>query len=224
MIRNLMTSCIAVALAAGAVQAQSFTEHFDGSSLLPSGWSSVNNSPNGPGSSPDWEQTAGSVLNWMPKDGTGYVAVGYNATVGMGDLSVYLMSPQMPMSNGDTISFWTRTWDSPSFPDRMSVVISTDLTGDPSTFTNNLLTINPNLTTSDYPMEWTQYTVTVSGLPEQNSTTARFAFWYNPSNGGPLGDNSDRIGLDEINYTSVPSPGSAALLGLGGLLCGRRRR
>jgi hypothetical protein len=184
----------------------------------------VNNSINGPGTSPNWEQTAGSVFDWTPKAGSGYVTVGYNATVGAGDISVYLISPEIPMSNGDTISFWTRTWGEPSFPDRMSVAISTSMAGEPESFTNNLLTINPVLTTSGYPTDWTEYTVIVNGLPEQRSTPARFAFWYNPTDGGPLGNNSDRIGLDEVNYTAAPTPGSAALLGLGGLLCTRRRR
>lgn len=225
MIRTLMTSCIAIAIAAGTADAQVFTEHFDGSSLLPSGWASVNTSPAGPGSSPDWQQTPGSALDWSPKDGAGYVTIGYNATIGANDISVYLLSPEMPMSNGDTISFWTRTQDNPTYPDRLSVVLNTSAGSAPEGFTSTLLTINPNLTTTDYPSTWTQYTVTVSGLPETNSTTnGRFAFLYNPINGGPSGDNSDRIGVDEVNYTPVPSPGSAALLGLGGLICGRRRR
>jgi hypothetical protein len=219
---RIASTCFAIALAAGTANAQSFTEGFDGASLLPSGWTSINNSPAGPGSSPDWAQTPGSVGNWLPYSGDGYATVGYNATVGAGDISVYLVSPVVPLSNGDTITFWTRTWDSVFFPDRMAVVYNTNGSADPASFTNTLITINPDLTTAGYPSAWTQYSVTISGLAE--SVNGRFAFHYNPVNGGPSGNNSDRIGVDEVTYSSVPAPGSLALLGLGALISGRRRR
>ena len=219
--RTAVLACIAIA--AGAANAQSFSEHFDGSSLLPTGWSSVNNSPAGPGAQPDWAQNTGSsVSNWLPQAGTGYAAIGYQATVGANPISVYLISPQVTLNNGDTISFWTRTWDTVYFADRMAVVFNTDGANTPSSFTNTLITINPNLTGVDYPTSWTQYTLTISGV--SSPTTGRFAFWYNPTDAGPLGNNSDRIGLDEVVYTAAPAPGSAALLGIGGLLISRRRR
>lgn len=213
-----------IALAAAAANAQTLSEGFDGSTLLPFAWSSVNNSANGLGTSPDWEQTEGSVLNWLPHSGTGYATIGYNATVGSGDISAFLISPVTEFKNGDTISFWTRTWEAPTYPDRLNVVLNTNGSLDPLSFTHNLLTINPNLTTTDYPTEWTQYTVTISGLPEAASHTGRFAFWYNPTDGGPMGSNSDRIGLDDVNFTSVPAPGPAALLGIGTLILARRKR
>ena len=40
---------------------------------------------------------------------------------------------------------------------------------------------------------------------------------------GPLGNNSNFIGIDTVNYTAIPAPGALALLGLAGL-AGRRRR
>jgi MYXO-CTERM domain-containing protein len=215
-------SISALGLTAAAASAQSFTEGFDGASLLPAAWSSINNSPAGPGSSPDWAQTSGSVGNWMPYSGAGYAAVGYNATVGANDISVYLISPVVSLSNGDTISFYTRTWDTVAYPDRMSVVYNTDGSTDPASFTNTLITINNDLTTTGYPTAWTQYTVTISGLTE--SVNGRFAFHYNPTGGGPSGSNSDRIGIDEVSYSTVPTPGSLALLGLGALISVRRRR
>jgi hypothetical protein len=222
-VNRIATSIIAVALAAGVASAQdSFTEGFDGASLLPTAWSSVNNSPAGPGSSPDWAQTPGSVGNWLPHAGAGYATIGYNATVGANNISVYLISPIVPLTNGDTISFWTRTWDAPSYADRMSVVYNTDGSTDPASFTNTLLTINDELTTIGYPTGWTEYTITISGLTE--SVNGRFAFHYNPTNGGPSGSNSDRIGVDEVAYSRVPAPGSFALLGLGALISARRRR
>lgn len=217
------TAFIALALAASSASAQSFTEGFDGGSLLPSGWISVNNSPNGPGINPDWAQTPGSANDWLPHSGEGYAAADYRATVGAGDISLYLMSPITILQNGDTISFWTRTTDVVYYPDRMSVVFNTNGSTDPASFTHTLLTINPDLEMSAYPTEWTQYAVTVSGLPE-TVTSGRFAFWYNPSDGGPLGSTSDRIGIDDVSYDTLPAPGSVALLGLGALVSARRKR
>lgn len=219
---KIAASALIIALTAAGVNAQSFSEGFDGSSLLPSLWTSVNNSPNGPGTNPDWVQTPGSVGNWLPYEGTGYATINYNATVGAGDISVYLISPVVHLSNGDTISFWTRTWENVSFPDRLALVYNTDGSIDPASFTNTLLTINPGLTTTGYPTAWTQYTATVSGLPE--SVNGRFAFWYNPSDGGPWGSNSDRVGIDSVVYNAVPAPGSFALLTAAFVVCGRRTR
>jgi hypothetical protein len=36
--------------------------------------------------------------------------------------------------------------------------------------------------------------------------------------------NDHALGIDDLTFTAVPTPGTAALLGLAGLLCGRRRR
>jgi len=222
--RHSSIACIALALAlsGASASAQSFTEHFDGASLLPATWSSINNSPAGPGSNPDWAQTAGSISNWLPQAGAGYATVGYNATVGAGDISVYMVSPLLTLNNGDTISFWTRTWDTVFYPDRLVLAYNTDGSSVAASFTNTLLTINPNLDTTSYPTTWTQYTATITGLGAP--TNGRFAFWYNPTNGGPSGSNSDRIGVDEVEYNAAPAPGSMALLALGGLICGRRKR
>lgn len=38
------------------------------------------------------------------------------------------------------------------------------------------------------------------------------------------GDFGDWVGIDNVTFNTVPTPGAAALLGLGGLIVGRRRR
>jgi hypothetical protein len=191
---------------AGAANAQSFTEHFDDPTFsvvpIPANWVTVNNAPNGPGLNPDW-QVRGDGAVFAAFEGTGYAFANYNGTTGLGDISTWLMSPVVTFSNGDTISFYTRTVDFPSFPDRLSVRISTaGASTNPADFTTDLLTINPSLTTSGYPNVWTQYTVTV------NSTgSGRFAFWYNVTGGGPSGLNSDYIGVDLVEYTAAGGGG-----------------
>ena len=62
-------------------------------------------------------------------------------------------------------------------------------------FTALLLDINPTLVTGVYPIVFTPFTVTVSGLGAPN-TNGRLAFRYFVTNGGPSGANSDYIGID----------------------------
>ncbi|WP_376785899.1 choice-of-anchor J domain-containing protein [Diaphorobacter nitroreducens] len=66
-------------------------------------------------------------------------------------------------------------------------------------FTTLLLSVNPALVANVYPQVWTQYTVTISGLPAP--TSGRTAFRYFVTGAGSLGSNSDYIGIDNVVYT-----------------------
>ncbi|WP_409517042.1 choice-of-anchor J domain-containing protein [Diaphorobacter nitroreducens] len=59
--------------------------------------------------------------------------------------------------------------------------------------------MNPALVANVYPQVWTQYTVTISGLPAP--TSGRTAFRYFVTGAGSLGSNSDYIGIDNVVYT-----------------------
>ncbi len=225
------SQCVAIgalAALAGAAQGQSFFEGFnppvaETTTGLPAGWTSTNNSPGGPGTNPNWNWRNEAIPAVFPAfEGGGYVYANYNSSTGANDISNYLISPLVTFNNGDTISFYSRTVDSPFFPDRMALEISTNGGVNPADFTVTLLTINPGLTTTGYPNAWTLFTGTVTGLG--GPTAGHFAFHYNPTNGGPAGANSDYIGVDAVQYTSAPAPASLALLGLSGLIAGRRRR
>ena len=101
------------------------------------------------------------------------------------------------------------------FPDRLQVRMSTNgASTDVGTtatsvgdFTNLLLDINPTYLPEGYPRVWTQFTVTLSGIPG-GSTLGRLAFRYFVENGGPNGVNSDYIGIDTVVYRwmSTPTP------------------
>ncbi len=202
---TLLALSAAVALA-GAAKAQSFSEGFEpgpttpGIAPVPAGWTSVNNSPAGPGLVPDW-QVRNDAAVFPAFAGATYAWVNYNSTVGANDISNYLISPLVTFNNGDTISFYTRTVPAPAFPDRLELVFNTTGSTNPLDFTNVLVTVNPTLTTAGYPTSWTQFTGTISGL--SGPTGGRFAFHYNPTNGGPAGANSDYIGVDEVVYTGT---------------------
>jgi len=179
---------------------------------IPSAWTSVNVSVGGPGTNPNWQvRNDGAVFPAF--SGSTYAWANYNAATGANNISNYLISPQVSIANGATISFYTRTVTSPAFPDRLDLVFNTTGSTLPADFTNVLLTVNPTLTTAGYPTTWTQYTATVSGVT--GTVTGRYAFHYNPTGGGPAGANSDYIGIDEVVFTPAGGGTAAANASLG---------
>jgi hypothetical protein len=177
--------------------------------LTAAGWNQQNLST--PiGSNPNWVQGSSAVFpeNSAPVDS--YIASNFNAVAGAATISNWLITPTLNLSNGDVISFYTRSTGG-IYPDNLQVRMSTNgsstnvgatntSVGD---FSNLLLEVNPALTAAGYPSTWTQYTITVSGLAAP--TSGRIAFRYYVPNGGPNGNNSDFIGIDDFVYTPVQS-------------------
>lgn len=169
-----------------------------GVAAIPAAWTSVNASVGGPGTNPNWQVRNDGVV-FPALTGSTYAFANYNSSTGANDISNYLMSPQVTISNGAQISFWTRTVSAPAFADRLELVFNTTGSTLPADFTNVLVTVNPTLTTAGYPTTWTQFTATITGVT--GSPTGRYAFHYNPTNGGPLGSNSDYVGIDDVQFT-----------------------
>jgi hypothetical protein len=208
-------------LAAIPAAAQSFSEGFDDvTTLAPAGWAYDNNST-GVGTT-GWPPLAGKpqargggdyqgvATVFVAHSGadTSYNADNYNATTGASTISDWLMTPVRTFTNGDTLSFYTRTSTASPYPDRLQVRLSTagasvncgTLPTDVGDFTTLLVDINPTLAVGGYPETWTQYTLTLSGLT--GVQTGRFAFRYYVDNGGPSGANSNYIGIDTLVFTS----------------------
>jgi subtilisin-like proprotein convertase family protein len=196
-------ACSAVMLAgtAGLVQAQSFVQSFNDITAMP-GWFMQNNSA--PVGTTNWFQGNPAAIPVFAT--AGYIGANFNNTAGAGTISNWLLTPAVTISNGDQLRFWTRRPDVTEWADRLQVRMSSTgastNVGTTATsvgdFTNLLLTINPNLVWTEYPAEWTAFTVTVSGLPAPVS--GRFAFRYFVENGGPSGLYSDYIGIDEVQF------------------------
>ena len=210
------------------IYSQAFTENFnDITTLSGSGWATQNNSQ--PVGVLSWFQGtnigAGGPFDAYNGAANAYLGVNFNSTSGgTGTISNWYLMPNRTIRNGDVLTFYTRNYGvGQVYPDRLEVRLSTNgastnvgtgasALGD---FTTLLLSINPTLTTTGYPSSWTQYTITVSGLPAP--TSGRMAFRYFVTAAGPTGTNSDYIGIDAVNYTPYTCPALTVSAPVGGL-------
>jgi len=190
--------------------------------VLPAGWSAQNNST--PVGTTGWFQGNTTVFTAQSGPADSYIGANFNNVGGANTISNWLITPAVPIKNGDIIKFWTRTISAPAFPDRLEVRLNTTNTtnvGATNTsvgdFTTLLLTVNPSLTTTGYPTVWTEYTITVSGLASP-TPAGRVAFRYFVTNGGPAGANSDYIGIDNFTYTSAGGPAQGIWTGPAGTM------
>lgn len=241
--RSLAASAILAASAVSALGA-TFFESFE-TGLSPSGatasgetlglasgdWYSVNHST--VVGTTTGVFSSGATPPFSALDGTNFAGFNYNSTTGANTISVWLITPELSFTAGDTVSFYTRTVNTPTYADRLVVRASDNGASlnigaganDVGDFDMVLGTVNPTLSTSGYPNTYTQFTYVVPF-----TATGRIAFNYHVTNGGPSGSNSDYISVDAVSITGpavVPEPSSfAALAGLAGLglAITRRRR
>jgi hypothetical protein len=222
-------SALAFSLAlafSGAASADALTENFDGG--LPAGWT-VNNLSNPLGVN-NWFQGNPTVFGSHQGAANSYLAANFNSGAGAADISNWLILPSSTYHNGDTVSFFTRTADGSLWPDNLELRFSNvggtnvgNTSSSVGTFTTLLVSVNPALDVGGYPDGWNKYSVTLSGL--SGATTGAFAFRYVVADGGPSGDNSNFIGIDTLQITAVPEPGTYMMMGAGlGLLALMRKR
>ncbi|MDL2356110.1 MAG: choice-of-anchor J domain-containing protein [Pseudomonadota bacterium] len=222
--RASLAAALVLGCCSGAAAA-TLSENFD--TVIPAGWTVVNNSvPLGP---LNWGQGDPDAFPAQAGAANSYAAVNYQSGSSVANLSDWLITPTLSFNNGDTLSFFTRTVDGVFAPDRLEVRFSNiggtnvgTTASSVGSFDMLLLSINPDLTLTGYPEAWTQYSYTFSGLA--GATNGAVGFRYYVTNGGPLGANSDYIGLDTVRITAgaaaVPEPASWLLLAAGLAACG----
>lgn len=220
----------------------SFTEEFDTvGNLVAKGWVFKNNST--PLGQTGWRQgryeaanqvkftTVGPYLGFpaysahnTPND---FVSCDVSCLTDMdgngGNISAWLISPELPLRNGDKIIFYSRATNDALYydaaTDRMQVRANfTD--GKPDvgktslsvgSFTTILLDINANRVYNyqgGYPSVWTKYTITLSGIPGDSIPKGRFAFRYFNEDAGLQGGsgasgtyyNPTVVGIDSLAF------------------------
>lgn len=215
--RILKTAALCGLMVFGSISkynAQAISEGFENiATLAGSGWAQqLNGTPLG--SQTAWGQGDVSVFNAQSGSANSYAYANFQMVTGTNTISSWLLTPNRTFRNGDVITFYTRkpAPNPTDYPDRLQVRMSTNGAstnvgtgaaglGD---FTTLLLEINPTQVAGGYPYAWTQYTITISGLPAP--TSGRVAFRYYVTGGGPTGTASDYIGIDNFVYTPYSCP------------------
>jgi hypothetical protein len=186
------------------------SEGFDDITTLPAdGWALINNS--NPLGTSSWFQGNSGVFTAHEGADDSYIGANFNNTSGVGTISNWLITPVITLNNGDEITFWTRSSNQDIWPDRLQVRLSlegssTDIGATATSvgdFTTLLLSINENLQTNTYPVVWTEYALTLSGLGP--NVEGRIAFRYFVTDGG-TGPNSNYIGIDSFSYEPTDTP------------------
>lgn len=173
----------------------------DVEALFTAGWLNVNNST--PGGETSWFQGNTGVFDAQGGAADSYAAANYLVAPSGGTADLWLLSPELLLNDGDVISFWTRTAPDAGWGDAMRI----GLYG-----SSPWLDINPGNAPDGFPTDWTQYSVTVSGLGGE--TLTRFGFNYVGA-----ADFLNYIGLDTLSVdreaSPVPEPGTMMLMGAG---------
>src|SRR5262249_52802771 len=118
----LLVACMSL-IAKPASATTLLLENFNNvASLTANGWVIVNNSA--PAGTTDWFQGNAGVFASQSGAANAYVAANFDAAGFGGNISDWLISPQLTFNNTDTISFWTRTEANSLFPDRLELRLS----------------------------------------------------------------------------------------------------
>jgi len=129
---------------------------------------------------------------------TGYVMANFNVVTGTNNIDSWLVSPKMNISAGDSLMFWERSVTANPFPDSMRVMYSA--AGDSTPEAGSWVELGRFLNTVSGSWAQRKYRMATAG------TNGRFALRYNVVNGGPLGDNSNLIGVDMITVSGSGAP------------------
>ncbi len=171
----------------------------DTAGLRARGWIPKRGPLSGPaGTTPNWFQGNSTVFAAFEGPPTGYVGANFNNVTGDNTIDLWLISPVVNGAAGDTVSLYSRAPDASTFPDSIRVYWSS--TGDTVPGSGAFVEIGKfKVSTAG----WTEkrYTIPTVGA------TGRFAINYRVAHGGPLGANSDFIGVDLVRLLGPSTVG-----------------
>lgn len=174
-------------------------------------WAIVNNSipPGQP-----WSQGNPGVFPAPSGPPSSYIAANYlSAQNGMGRIDNWLITPVVSLIGPSELSFFTRSASASGFGDTLEVRFSPGASSDTGSF-NTVVGVLGGI--SDYPTVWQQVISSIDYTGQ-----GRFAFRY-------IGDAAaaNYIGIDAVQVTTVPEPGTYLMLlaGLGTVALLRRRQ
>jgi len=223
--RKLFFLASIILLCSSSAFADALTENFDNvASLTGSGWVMTNNSS--PAGTTGWFQGNTGIFGAQSGSANSYIAANFlNADAG-GNISNWLITPELDLSSAIILTFFTRTETGAPFADNLEVRLSTkgastDVGATDSSvgdFVTLLLAINPSLDPNGYPQDWTQFSLTISGLG--TGAQGRLAFRYTVPD---TSVNGDYIGIDTVNVTPTPEPATLSMLLIGAVAFGARK-
>jgi hypothetical protein len=226
---------LAVSAPANAAGLTTLAEGFGAvSGLSSSGWAFQNNSNPAPfvtTPTANWGQgVAGNPVNAQSGPNASYIFVGTESTGGdvdgfNGQVSNWLITPELDFSQGGVFTIYTRTFQGNTANERVDVRLSNsgnsvNVGGSPTSvgdFTTLIQTIGSLSAPFAYPGGlsggvYQQFTFTVA----PTAGSGRIGFNYVGNDGGPNGTTSQFVAFDTAEYTTVPEPSAA----LGTLMLG----
>ncbi|WP_422017050.1 choice-of-anchor J domain-containing protein [Roseateles sp.] len=210
---KLAAGLLAAGLTLGAQADPYFTENFDSiAGLSATGWV-LNNQSSPAGSA--WFQGNSGVFGAQAGAADAYIAANFLSTTAVnGVVDNWLISPELAIGSGSTLTFYTQASDA-GYLDKLEIRFSSGASTDLSSFSTVIGTVG---STSAYPVgSWLAVTV---ALP--TAATGRFAFHYTVADA----NDASYIGIDSVSVSAVPEASTFAMLGLGLIAVGaiQRRR
>jgi hypothetical protein len=204
---------LAVVAGCSAGAAPLLSEGFDDVAALPGqGWVFLNQST--PPGSTGWFQGQPVFFPAVAGPADSYIAANFNNAAFGGMVSNWLLTPQVLLVNGETLTFSLRLLGE-GLLDRVEVYFSGNGASTDVGHDYALLAAYE----SDTDTGWLQRSVAINGLAAPAS--GRLALRYVVDD---TSLNGDYIGIDSVSINAIPEPGTVALVCLGAIALGAARR
>jgi hypothetical protein len=236
----LSTLALAISAPAHAAGLTTLSEGFNNVGALAPAWGFANNSDLAPLAPATWTQGNPAISNFAAQSGpsNSYAQVDGTSTSGdidleNGQVSNWLITPELDFSQGGTFSFFARTVGGNSLTEFIEVRQSNagsstnvgttaQSLGDFTTLVGSVGDLQDNFSPAGFPRtSWRGYTFNIAAT----GGSGKLAFRYFATDGGPNGTQAIYAAIDTVDYQAVPEPSSmVGMLMVGGLSAAYRLR